>query len=471
MTDPASHTAGGADLKRTRRRRVEPLNGHTDRPPPHSEEAERGVIGCILLDPRATLAVVRKLGLTPDQFYDLRHESLCRALFAMDDAPQPIDVITLQQRLKDDGLLEQIGGIPYLVALQDSVPSVANVTRYLDIVQEKFQFRRAIRSCADIVAKIHNHEGGAGVLLDEFERDAMAVRLKRVTKTTVKDVVHGALAAIEEKFNRRGTVRGLPTGFPDLDRVLDGLCASELIVPAAFPSGGKTSLSMNFVEHLVMAHSLPVAVFTLEMTAEQLAVRLISSAAKVNMRDVPAWTEFDFARMSKASAALAASGLHVVEDAETISQIVAESRRLKQEHGVRLIVVDYLQLVVADKRGKDQNREQEVASVAGALKRLAKELKIPVIAPSQLNDDGQLRESRAIGQHCDVELLLKSAVKKAKGRTDDEIAGDYADVEPVNVFVAKNRNGPKGVTVPLTFMKCFTRFESAAKEQQPEGQE
>lgn len=456
-----SQAAGGVDLKRAKRVRqagAAPL----DRVPPHSDEAEQGVLGCLLLSPNESFNQCQKI-FRGDEFYDLRHEAIYAALVEMREKREAVDLITLQQRLKDRQLLDQVGGIPYLNQLQDSVPSAANLSYYADIVAEKAAMRRMIEAGTRLAAKAYGYEGKADALLDEFEREAMSVRRNRADAANIGAVVDASLTALEDKFARSGAIRGLSTGFPDLDHVLDGLCPGDLIVPAAFPSGGKTSLCLNFVEHVALNLSEPVAIFSLEMTAEQLATRIISSRAKVNVREIHQMNEADFARVGAAAQALRKSGVFIMDTLDTCSAIVAESRRLKQEHGVKLVVVDYLQLVVGDKGGRDENREQEVSGVASALKRLAKELKVPVVVPSQLNDDGKLRESRAIGQHCDVELLLKSAAKKAKGRDDDEIAGDFADAEPVNVFVAKNRNGRRGVTVPLTFLKIYTRFESAAK--------
>ena len=458
MTKPEPKPVA-ADLKRARRRATP-----TDRLPPHSNESEQGILGCVLLSPREALTGVHKAGFVTDEFYDLRHQTIYQAVCGLEEERKEIDVITLQQRLKDCGMLEQVGGIPYLNSLQDAVPSAANVGYYLDIVQEKATLRRVVQTCKEAADRVYLHEGTLNGCLDEFERAALSVRRKRVETTSIQRVVGDALATIEEKFNQRGAIRGLSTGFPDLDRVLDGLCPADLIVPAAYPSGGKTSLSMNFAEHLVMSLKVPVAVFTLEMTAEQLAVRMITSHAKVNVREIEGMDDDAFTRIGSSAAALSASGLHIVEDAFSISAIMAEARRLHQEHGVRLVVVDYIQLVEFDSGKKEANRAQDVGGVALALKRLAKELKVPVVAPSQLNDDGKLFDSRAIGHHCDVMLVLKSGVKKpARKQDEDEIAGNFADVEPVNVFVKKNRNGRRGVTVKLTFLKTFTRFESAAK--------
>lgn len=426
-----------------------------DRLPPHSQESERGVIGCVLLAPEDSLNfIASRLG-SPEEFYDLRHRAIYETAAAMQASLEAVDMVTLSQKLRDVGLLEQIGGIAYLSELQDT-PSSANLPAYLDDVQEKALLRRMVQVCAEASVKASECSGNAYELLDAVERDVLALRQRKHRRGTIKQHVQEALTMLQEKFERKGAIVGLPTGFPDLDYYTDGLCSSELVVPAAYPGVGKTSLSMNWVEHAVLAHDYPVAVFSQEMTCRQLTARMLCSTAKVNMKQIGRgdMNEGDFARLSAASVKLMKSKLHLVEDAVSVSQIVAESRRLKQAHGVRMVVVDYLQLVTGGANKSDFSREQEVAGVAMALKRLAKELDLPVVAPSQMNDDGKLRESRAIGQHAD--LIMKLNPKGKEGE-------DYADGEPVDVFIEKNRNGPSHVTVHLMFQKKFTRFESVAK--------
>lgn len=418
------------------------------------------MLGSVLLAPDCLTKCAQELKAGADVFYDLRHKAIYEAMVEMDGRGEPIEVITLQQRLKDRNILEQVGGIPYLNALIDATPSAANLTYYTGIVSEKHALRRMAAFCRDYSERVYTHEGGLDELLDQMERDAMAVR--RFTRTaprrTIREVTTAAIVRIEEKFQRQGALAGIATGFPDLDKVLDGLCPGNLIVPSAFTSGGKTSLAMNWVEHAVFDLKLPAAVVSLEMTAEELAVRALCSSGRVNLRDIGAgrMEEADFPKLTSAAGRLAGSGLHILDDVDSLGAICAELRRLKQEHDIRLAVVDYIQLVFNDRAPKGANREQEVGGVAAALKALAKELGIPVVAPSQLNDDGALRESKAIGMHADVVLAIEPKVEEG----DED---RYVDAEPVDVLVRKNRNGPRGVRVRLTFLKKWTRFESAAK--------
>jgi len=437
-------------------RKAERPASRLDRLPPHSQENEQGVIGCVLLSPEASLNHIASVISTPEEFYDLRHRAIYETAAEMLANREAVDFLTLHQKLKDKGLLESVGGLEYLSRMEAQVPSAANLGYYLEDVQEKFLLRRMIQVCTDAVGRAYECAGDVAGALDQFEREALSLRSRKRKSGTIRQHVHEAIQALEDRFNRKGAMLGLPTGLADLDRYTDGLCPAELIVPAAFPGAGKTSLSMNMVEHVILVNKLPAAVFSQEMTARQLVTRALCSTARVNLKDIGSgnMAEADYPKLVSAAGKLAASDLHIVEDCDNIGQIVAEARRLKQAHDIRLIVVDYLQLVTGGAKGRDYNREQEISGVASALKRLAKELNIPVVAPSQLTDDGKLRESRAIGQHAD--LVLKMTSKATEG-------DDCSQGEPVDVFIEKNRNGPSHVTVKLTFLKKWTRFETAAK--------
>jgi len=477
MIDSVSDSAGAApDLKRTRRRKTDLAEvGRTDRLPPHSPEAEQGVLGCVLLSPNDCLGqCIEKLKAGAEHFYDLRHQTIYSSLVEMYDHREAIDIITLQQRLKDKQLLDEIGGIPYLNALQDGVPSAANLSYYLDIVLEKFLLRKMIHTCTDVVARVYSHEGEVDALLDEVERDVLRISESRVTggSTNIKKLVHDAIGTVENYFNRQGVLGGVATGFADLDRMTDGLHGGEMIVIAARPSMGKTSLAMNIAEHVVLQDKLPVGVFSLEMTAESLVLRMLCSNARVNLRHIREgfMTEADFPKLTTAAGKMSNAPLFI-DDSPGLSilQLRARARRLTQQHGVKLFVVDYLQLLHSTARRSQENRQQEIADISSGIKALAKELKVPVIVLSQLNRElekdksrkprlSDLRESGAIEQDADVVGLLY------KPSADDEEAGaaEEPDGVPVNLLIAKQRNGPTG-DVNLTFLKPYTRFESAAK--------
>ena len=464
MIDSVSETAGAAaDLKKARRQKTTNHNSQSalvDRLPPHSPEAEQGVLGCVLLSPNECMGeCMEKLKDGQDVFYDLRHQTIFEALVAMYDSREAIDVITLQQRLKDKQLLDQVGGIAYLAQLQDAVPSAANLSYYLDIV----------------VGRVYDYEGEVDALLDEVERDVLRISESRVQGgvLTTKDLVNKAIGTIENFFSRKGTLTGLGTGFTDLDRMTDGLHGSEMIVVAARPSMGKTSLAMNIAEHVVLEQRLPVAVFSLEMSAEALVLRMMCSIARVNLRSIREgfMSESDFPKLTSAAGKLANAPLFIDDSAGlSILQLRARARRLHQQHGIKLFVIDYLQLLHSTGRRAQENRQQEISDISSGIKALAKELKVPVLVLSQLNRElerdksrkprlSDLRESGAIEQDADLVGLL---YKPNAGDDEDAAFGEEADGVPVNLLIAKQRNGPTG-DINLTFLRPYTRFESAAK--------
>jgi replicative DNA helicase len=479
MIDSVSDAAGAAaDLKKARRRKnvsaADPIK--LDRLPPHSIECEQGVLGCALLDPNQCIGeCIEKLKDDgKEAFYDLRHQTIYETLAEMFNARQAIDVITVQQQLKDRQLLEQVGGIAYLSQLQDAVPSAANLSYYLEHVREKFLLRKMIQTCTGVVGRVYDYEGEVDALLDEVERDVLRISESRAQGgvMTTKDLVNKAIGTIENFFSRKGMLTGLATGFTDLDRITDGLHGSEMIVVAARPSMGKTSLAMNIVEHVVLEEKLPVAVFSLEMSAEALVLRMMCSIARVNLRSIREgfMSESDFPKLTSAAGRLANAPLFIDDSAGlSILQFRARARRLHQMHGVKLFVVDYLQLLHSTARRSQENRQQEISDISSGIKALAKELKVPVLVLSQLNRElerdksrkprlSDLRESGAIEQDADLVGLLY----KPSAGDDDDGNAEEADGLPVNLLIAKQRNGPTG-DVNLTFLKSYTRFESAAK--------
>src|SRR3989441_1070045 len=308
MIDSIAAGAGAPpDLRRSRRRKPSHLDAtKVDRLPPHSPEAEEGVLGCVLLSPNDCMGqCIEKFKSGADVFYDLRHQTIYSALVEMYDHREAIDVITLQQRLKDKQLLDEVGGIPYLNALQDGVPSAANLSYYLEIVLEKSLLRKMIHTCTDVVARVYTHEGEVDALLDEVERDVLRISESRAHGGTepIKQLVHKAIGTVENYFNRQGVLGGIATGFADLDRMTDGLHGGEMIVIAARPSMGKTSLAMNIAEHVAVELKLPVGVFSLEMSADSLVLRMLCSRARVNLRDVREGflAERDFPKLTSAA--------------------------------------------------------------------------------------------------------------------------------------------------------------------------
>ncbi len=475
MIDSITEGAGGPDLKRARRRKA-PLadSSKIDRLPPHSPEAEQGVLGCVLLSPNDCMGEsIEKFKSGSEVFYDLRHQTIYNALAAMYDAREAIDVITLQQRLKNNQLLDEVGGIAYLASLPDKVPSSANLSYYLDIVQEKYLLRKMIHTCTDVVGRVYDYEGEIDALMDEVERDILRISESRVQShtNTIKELVKKAINTIEDFHQRQGLLTGVGTGFTDLDKMTSGFHAGEMIVIAARPSMGKTSLAMNMAEHVALDLKLPVGVFSLEMTSESLVLRMLCSRSRVNLRNVRDGflAERDFPKLTGAAGKLANSPLFI-DDSSALSvlQLRAKARRMFQQYGIKLFVIDYLQLLHSTAR-RAENRQQEIADISSGIKALAKELNVPIIVLSQLNRElereknrkprlSDLRESGAIEQDADVVGLLY------KPSSDEDEAGAPSEEEAVavNLLIAKQRNGPTG-DVNLTFLKSYTRFESAAK--------
>jgi replicative DNA helicase len=468
-----------ADLKHARRRKT-PVSeaAQTDRLPPHSPEAEQGVLGCVLLSPNDCLGeCIEKFKDGPEVFYDLRHQTIFAVLLELFEKRQAIDVITLQQLLKDKQLLEQVGGIAYLASLPDAVPSAANLSYYVEIVQEKHLLRKMIQTCTEVVGRVYEYEGEVDALMDEVERDILRISESRVQgqSRTIKDLVKKAIVTIEDFHQRQGMLTGVGTGFADLDKMTSGLHAGEMIVIAGRPSTGKTSIAMNIAEHVAIDQHLPVGVFSLEMTAESLVLRMLCSRSRVNLRNVREGflAERDFPKLTGAAGKLANAPL-LIDDSSGLSilQLRAKARRLAQQHGVKLFVIDYLQLLHSTSR-RAENRQQEITDISGGIKALAKELNVPIIVLSQLNREPEkrehgaqprlsdLRESGAIEQDADLVGLL---YRPGKGGGEDEESGVGEEQEsvPVNLLIAKQRNGPTG-DVKLTFLKPYTRFESAAK--------
>lgn len=469
-----------ANLRASRRSTPAP----PDRLPPYSSESEIGILSCIFQEPSDSLdACIGALKDGAEEIYDLRHRVIYETMLAMYDELEAIDLITVQQRLRDKQQLEAVGGLSFLATIPDFTPSAANLTYYLEIVHGMYLRRKLIRTCTDIVGKVYEFEGEISELIDKVENDVLAVSESRGTSDIApqcKPLVHLAINKFEFYHQNAGKLIGLSTGLADLDKATSGLVGPDVIVIAARPGLGKTSLAMNIAEHVSVDQKEPVGVFSLEMSGEQLMERLICSRARVNYRDLKEGVllEGDFRRLSVAASQLSTAPLHIDDTAGiSIMALKSKARRMKKKFGIKLFVIDYLQLVTVDSK-KNQTRERDVAEISAGVKAIAKDLNVPIILLAQLNrkfeEDknrkprkSDLRESGAIEQDADIIGFLY----------EPPTEGEEVPVpQPVNLLIDKQRNGPAPVDVELMFQKRYTRFCNKAKvepqhyEQKPKHQ-
>lgn len=473
-----SQQESGPDLKRTRRVR-QSNQANVDRLPPYDLKAEQAVLGCAIDSPNEILGMcVEKFGSSSKEvFYDLRHQTIYETMIQMYDEREAIDIVTLQSRLSAFAMLEQIGGLAYLMTLLNDVTTIVNAPYYIDIVSEKFLLRKMIATCTDIVGRVYDYEGEVPQLMDEVERDILKIAESRVQNGVipVRDLVVTAINEIESDTKQGGTPSGLLTGFADLDAMTGGLRPKNMIVIAARPSMGKTSFAMNVAENVAIESKLPVGVFSLEMSNTELIKRMILSRSRVSIRNVRDGflADRDYPRITGAAGSIANAPIYIDDSpALSILQVRAKARRMAQQYGIKLFVIDYLQLMnaIGGKR-RFENRQQEVSDISAGVKALAKELAVPVIVLSQLNRAieqdknrkprlSDIRESGSIEQDAD---LIGFLYKPKTNETDnDDSVLDNDRAIPVNLFVAKQRNGPTG-DVYLMFLRQFTRFESAAR--------
>ena len=446
-----------------------------DRLPPHSIEAEQGVLACLLIDPKTAIPeFVEFMGDDYiDGFYDLRHQTICKVIVKIHEKGEPVDLISVQQKLKDVNLLEGCGGIAYISQLPDLTPSAANLSYYAGILKEKLILRRAIKTCSSVVGRIYDYEGEVDELMDEVERDMRQITESRSTGKIVpiRETVNKAIGVLESYFNGTGDAVGIKTGLTDLDWLWGGMRNGEMIVIAARPSMGKSSLMMNIVESVALDQHLPVGVFSLEMSSESLVMRTICSRGRVSIRAMKDGraSEGDFPKITTAASQIANSKLRIDDTSGlSIMQLRTRARRMHQQYGIRLLCIDYMQLLHAtSKRAKD-NRQQEISDISTGIKELAKELNIPVIVLAQLNRDlekdkkrkprlSDLRESGSIEQDADIVAMLYEPDRENKEEDNGQ-----SNARAVNLLTAKQRNGPTGET-RFTFMTDYTRFELAPK--------
>ena len=432
-----------------------------ERTMPQSIEAEMSVLGAMILDNEVinlVIPILNKLS-----FYKTAHRELYQAIVDIYDKGQPVDLVVLREELKKRSLLEKVGGVEYLMELEEAVPTIGNVEYYANIVREKAIKRNLIEVAATIQKQSFEESTDTEHLLDASERAIFDITQKKfnTASTKLNEILKETFSRIENLHDRQSRLTGLSAGFYDLDDITCGLQPSELIIVAARPSMGKTSLVLNVVEHVGVVEKKPVVIFSLEMSAQQVAQNMLCSHARIDAHklrmgflDDKQWSDLSYGLGSLSEAPI------FIDDTPglTVLEMRAKARRLKAQYDIQLVAVDYLQLMESS---RGENRQQEISIISRGLKSLARELKIPVIAVSQLNRSAEsreghrprmsdLRESGAIEQDADVIVLLHR--------------DNYYDPDKDNtaeLIIAKQRNGPTGV-VKLAFLSHFMRFESLA---------
>ena len=429
--------------------------------PPHDEDAEQAVLGSMLTDNDAVMAAVEVL--KEDAFYREDNKIIYQAILNLYSKSEPIDIITLKDELESMGKFEQVGGFEYLASLPDKVPTTANVQKYIKIVEEKSVLRNLIKTANEIIELGYNPTEDVEDIMDGAEKKIFDIMQSKNTKsyTPIKDVLVESFTNLEKLYNQKQHVTGVPTQFYDLDDKTAGLHGSELILVAARPAMGKTAFALNIATNAALRANVPVAIFSLEMSKDQLVNRMLCSEAMVDSNKVRTGKldEEDWTKLAEAIGPLSEAGVYI-DDTPGISvmEIRTKCRKLKMEKNIGLVVIDYLQLISGSNK-RIGSREQEISEISRSLKVLAKELNVPVIALSQLSraveqrDDhrpmlSDLRESGAIEQDADIVMFLYR---------DDYYNKESAEKDIAEVIIAKQRGGSTG-TVKLYWMGNYTKF-------------
>lgn len=431
-----------------------------DRVLPQNTEAEQAVLGAILLDSDALITAMERVA--TEDFYRPSHQRIYETMLELSDENEPIDLITLTARLQDKGVLEDIGGVSYLSDLASAVPTSANIDYYAQIVEEKSMLRRLIRAATQIVSNGYASSDDVGAMLSEAEARIFEISQRRATSgfVSIRDVLMEVFEKVEILYSNKGGNTGIPSGFPDLDKMTAGFQRSDLIIVAARPSVGKTAFALNIAQNVGVRAKETVAIFSLEMGAAQLVQRMICAEANVDatrLRSGNLESE-DWEKLTMAIGSLSEANIYIDDSpAVTVADIRAKCRRLKQERGLGMILIDYLQLIHG--RGKGDNRQQEVSEISRTLKQIARELNVPVIALSQL--------SRGVEQRQDKRPMMSDLRESGSIEQDADIVSflyrdDYYDKESekkniIEIIIAKQRNGPVG-TVELVFLKNYNKF-------------
>ncbi len=435
---------------------------------PNNLEAERSILGAILLDDRAVLTVFESIN--SQDFYLDSHRKVFEKMLQLMNNSRPIDLVTLKDELQRANELESVGGAAYLASLTDGLPRALNIEHYARIVKEKSTLRRLIQVSSETMARSYQDEEEAEEILQHIEKAIFDIASQQFHSgfSSITPIVSDVFKKIEELSNRKAPVTGLETGFVDLDRMTAGLHPSDLIIVAARPGLGKTSLCLNIAQHAAIRMHKTVGIFSLEMSKEQLVKRLLCSEARIDAHRINTGylTKEDWNRLSRASGDLSETQIFIDDTASiTVPELRSKARRLSLEHGLDLIIVDYL-LLMSGSTTRYENRTQEISQISRGLKGIAKELSLPVIAVSQLSRAvearrgdhrpqlSDLRESGSIEQDADVVMFIYR---------EDMINPTEENAGLAELIIGKQRNGPTG-SIQLAFSKQFTKFDSLYQE-------
>ncbi|MGY0694134.1 replicative DNA helicase [Virgibacillus sp. FSP13] len=432
-----------------------------DRTPPHNIEAEQAVIGAIFLEPDAFSQASELL--MPEDFYRASHQRIYETMMKLSDLGEPIDLVTVTTSLSNARTLDEVGGVSYLTDLAGSVPTAANIGYYSKIVEEKSVLRRLIRTATDIVTTGFTREDEIEDVLNEAEKNILEVSHRQNSGAfkSIKDVLIEVYDDIETLHNHKEDVTGVPTGYRDLDHITSGFQRNDLIIIAARPSVGKTAFALNIAQNVAINTDENVAIFSLEMGAEQLVQRMLCAEGNIDAQRLRTGSleSDDWSKLTMAMGSLSNAGIYIDDSPGIrVSEIRSKCRRLKQEHGLGMILIDYLQLIQGS-AGSRENRQQEVSEISRSLKGLARELNVPLIALSQL--------SRGVEQRQDKRPMMSDLRESGSIEQDADIVGflyrdDYYDQESekqniIEIIISKQRNGPVG-TVELAFVKQYNKF-------------
>ncbi len=436
--------------------------------PPYNLEAEQSVLGSMLLSPDAIMVAMEQL--RSEDFYKESHRRIFEVIVKLNEDREPVDLITVTEVLRSGKILEQIGGVTYLTNLTETVPTAANIAHYCKIVEEKALIRRLINTASGILSMAYDSKNEINELLDEAERRIFDIAQKQRVENFhhIKDILFDTFERIEELYNSESGITGVPTGFPDIDEKTSGFQPSDLILIAARPSMGKTALALNIAQNAAIRFKIPVGIFSLEMSKEQLVQRMLCSESNVDSHKLRTGrlNEDDWPRLAQAMGPLSEAPIYI-DDTPGISslELRTKARRLKAEKGLGLVIIDYLQLMSG--RGNSENRQQEISEISRSLKALARELSLPVVALSQL--------SRAPEMRSDHRPILSDLRESGSQEQDSDLVAflyrdDYynPDSEKKNIaeiIIAKQRNGPTG-TVELVWLSKFTKFASMERFRQ-----